>query len=149
MPAHSDDPFDLERFVTAQDRMYDVAIGELKAGAKKSHWIWYLFPQVAGLGSSAMSHRYAIRSKDEAKAYLAHPVLGSRLVECANALLTVTGKRVEDIMGSPDDLKLQSSMTLFAAVSAPDSPFQAVLDRFYSGKKDPLTEKFLAEQKNE
>lgn len=145
MPTRHDDPFGLERFVAAQERMYDAAIRELRAATKKSHWIWYIFPQVAGLGSSAMSHHYAIRSKEEAAAYLAHPVLGPRLAECANALLAHTGKSAEEIMGFPDDLKLRSSMTLFTAVSEKNSPFQAVLDRFYAGKPDVLTEHYLAE----
>jgi len=144
MPAKNDDPFDLERFVTAQDRMYEVAIRELRNGAKQSHWIWYIFPQVAGLGFSAMSRHYAIRSRREAVAYLAHPLLRRRLVECANALLGLTGKTAEEVMGAPDDLKLRSSMTLFAAVASPDLPFRAVLDRFFGGRGDAFTEKYLA-----
>jgi len=144
MPAKNDDPFDLERFVTAQDRMYEVAIRELRNGAKQSHWIWYIFPQVAGLGFSAMSRHYAIHSRREAVAYLAHPVLHRRLVECANALLGLAGKTAEEVMGTPDDLKLRSSMTLFAAVAPPDLPFRAVLDRFFGGRGDAATEKYLA-----
>ncbi len=145
MAAQNDDPFDLERFVTAQERMYDVAIQELRRGAKQSHWIWYVFPQVAGLGSSAMSVRYAIRSKAEARAYLGHPLLRRRLLECVEALLAVRNKDAEAVMGSPDDLKLRSSMTLFAAVSPGDSPFRAVLDQYFGGRSDPVTERFLKE----
>jgi uncharacterized protein (DUF1810 family) len=138
------DPFDLARFVTAQQANYHDAIGELRGDRKRSHWMWYVFPQVAGLGSSAMAKRYAIKSRQEAEAYLAHPLLGPRLVECAEALLQVKGSTAEDIMGYPDWLKLQSSMTLFAALSPPHSPFANVLERYYDGSSDPRTVEFLA-----
>jgi uncharacterized protein (DUF1810 family) len=138
-----DGSHDLDRFVSAQHGTYKVALDELKSGAKRSHWMWFVFPQVAGLGSSAMATRYAIRSRAEAKAYLAHPVLGPRLRECAEALLRVRDKTAEQIMGQPDDVKLRSSMTLFAAISDPDSPFHAVLDRYYSGQSDSKTLQFL------
>src|SRR5258706_9906243 len=103
----SDDPYLLERFVTAQRGTYEVALEELRSGAKRSHWIWFIFPQVAGLGSSAMAVRYAIKSRREADAYLAHPILGPRLIECAKALLQVVGKTANEVMGDPDDLKLR------------------------------------------
>jgi uncharacterized protein (DUF1810 family) len=145
----SDDPYQLERFVSSQRGTYDVALDELRHGAKRSHWIWFIFPQVAGLGSSTMAARYAIKSRREAKAYLAHPILGARLVECANALMQVAGKTAEEVMGHPDDLKLRSSMTLFAAISAPDSPFHAVLDRYFSGGTDFRTIEYLAAHESE
>lgn len=144
MTANPGDPFDLDRFLEAQSRSYDVALAELRGGEKRSHWIWYVFPQVAGLGSSSMSRRYAIGSRDEAVAYLAHPVLGARLVECVNALLALEGKTAEEVMGWPDDLKLRSSMTLFAAVSESGSPFHRVLDRYFSSNGDPMTIVFLS-----
>lgn len=136
-------PFDLDRFVTAQRNDYETALGELRAGRKRSHWIWYIFPQVAGLGFSSMAARYAIQSRGEAEAYLAHPVLGPRLRECAEALLAHKGKSANAIMGYPDDLKLLSSMTLFAAVAEPDSVFHQVLQVFYEGGEDPKTVSFL------
>ena len=132
---------DLDRFVRAQDQggTYDRALAELRAGRKTSHWMWFVFPQVAGLGRSSTAQHYAIRSLDEARAYLAHPVLGPRLVECAEAVLTHPERTALDIMGSPDDLKLRSSMTLFA-LAAPDEPvFQQVLDTFFGGAADPRT----------
>ena len=138
------DPYQLERFLSAQRGTYEVALDELRHGAKRSHWIWFIFPQVAGLGSSPMSARYAIKSPQEAKSYLAHPILGSRLIECANALLQIPDKTAEQIMGHPDDLKLRSSMTLFAAISPPDSPFRAVIDRYFSGMTDFRTIEYLA-----
>jgi uncharacterized protein (DUF1810 family) len=141
-----DDPHNLERFVSAQRGSYDTALTELRSGKKRSHWMWFVFPQVAGLGSSAMADRYAIRSRREAEDYLAHPVLGLRLVDCANALLQLNGITAEEIMGYPDDLKLRSSMTLFAAVSPPDSPFQKVLEMFFSGVPDNRTTAYLAAQ---
>jgi uncharacterized protein (DUF1810 family) len=143
------DPFQLERFVAAQRDSYATALAELKRGAKQSHWMWFIFPQVAGLGRSAMAERFAIRSRDEAKAYLEHPILGPRLLECAKALLTVMGKTAEEVMGHPDDLKLRSSMTLFAAVSPPDSPFHAVLDRYFEGERDERTTRYLAPHETE
>jgi uncharacterized protein (DUF1810 family) len=138
------DPHNLERFVSAQRGSYDLALTELRSGKKSSHWMWYVFPQVAGLGNSAMADRYAITSKRQAIAYLAHPVLGPRLVECANALLNLKGMTAEEIMGYPDDLKLRSSMTLFAAVSPPESPFHKVLEIFFSGVPDNRTTAYLA-----
>lgn len=140
----SNDPFDLERFVEAQRHVYERALAELRAGAKRSHWMWYVFPQLAGLGSSPMSRRYAIRSRAEAAAYWAHPVLGPRLRACAAALLTHEARSARDILGTPDDLKLRSSATLFASV-APRDVFDALLERFFDNQPDPLTLRLLRE----
>jgi uncharacterized protein (DUF1810 family) len=130
---------DLERFVTAQQGVHETALAELRAGRKRSHWMWFVFPQIAGLGSSATAQHYAISSLDEARAYLAHPVLGPRLREAAAAVLGVTGRTAADIFGYPDDLKLRSSMTLFArAADEPSSVFAQVLERYYDGP-DPRT----------
>ena len=134
-----DDPYDLNRFIEAQEVNYDNAISELRAGRKRTHWMWYVFPQIAGLGNSAMSYRYGIRSEDEARAYLTHPVLGARLVECAEAVIAIDNRSAHDIFGSPDDLKLKSSATLFAQVSPPGSIFERILDRYYSSERDPRT----------
>jgi uncharacterized protein (DUF1810 family) len=133
------DPFDLNRFVEAQQADYAVALSELRAGRKQTHWIWYIFPQIAGLGHSAMSERYAIRSEDEARGYLAHPVLGPRLVECAEAVLGIENRSATEIMGSPDDLKLRSCATLFAHISAEGSVFHRILDKYYSSRPDRIT----------
>ena len=138
------DPFDLNRFVEAQTPVYRNALAELQAGAKRSHWMWFIFPQVEGLGSSAMAQRYAIHSREEALAYLAHPVLGARLRECAAALLQVTGRSIEQIMGYPDDMKLRSSMTLFAEIAPEEAAFQAVLDKYFGGERDAQTLRFLS-----
>ena len=140
---NNDDPHNLERFLSAQVEDYEVALHELRRGAKESHWIWYIFPQVAGLGSSIMADRYSIKSKDEAIAYIQHQILGTRLTACADALLHVEGKSIEDIMGFPDNLKLKSSMTLFASISPSDNVFQEVLDRYYGGAMDEKTLAFL------
>ena len=137
------DPHNLQRFLTAQAGDYECALGELQQGRKDSHWIWYIFPQVAGLGHSSMAQEYAIRSKDEAVAYLDHAVLGTRLQQCCEALLKHQGRKVQDIMGFPDDLKLRSSMTLFAMLSMQDSVFHKVLDAFYSGDMDDRTLAYL------
>ena len=132
---------DLERFVSAQATTYDRALAELRAGQKRSHWMWFVFPQIAGLGSSPTAQRYAIADLAEARAYLAHPVLGPRLAECARALLGVEGRSAAQILGHPDDLKLRSSMTLFAeAAGEPDAAvFREVLERYYDGEPDPAT----------
>jgi len=131
--------FDLSRFTSAQAGVYDQALAELKAGRKRSHWMWFVFPQIAGLGSSPTARRYAIASLAEARAYLADPVLGPRLIESATALLAVEGRTAEEILGYPDDLKLRSSMTLFARAAPQSKVFQEVLDRYYDGKPDPQT----------
>jgi uncharacterized protein (DUF1810 family) len=129
---------DLERFMRAQAGVYDSALAELRAGRKRTHWMWFVFPQIAGLGSSPTAQQYAIRSLDEARAYLAHPVLGPRLTEAASAVLAVEGRSASDILGYPDDLKLRSSMTLFARAASDPGVFQQVLDRYYDGP-DPRT----------
>ncbi|HUO87665.1 MAG TPA: DUF1810 domain-containing protein [Rhizomicrobium sp.] len=137
------DPYALKRFVEAQDGVIDRVRAELRAGRKQSHWMWFVFPQLLGLGQSAMAVRYAIGSIDEAVAYLAHPVLGQRLRECTQLVLDVEGKDAHAIFGSPDDLKFHSSMTLFAA-AAPVAPlFRAALDKYYGGKPDPRTLELL------
>jgi uncharacterized protein (DUF1810 family) len=130
------DPFDLDRFVRAQEADYDVALAEITAGRKRSHWMWYVFPQFDGLGFSAMSAHYSIKSLAEAEAYLAHPVLGPRLIACVQALLTIDSNSADDIFGSPDDMKLRSSATLFAAVSPDGSPFHQVIDQYFGGEPD-------------
>jgi uncharacterized protein (DUF1810 family) len=134
------DDVDLERFVRAQDGgVYEQALRELRAGAKRGHWMWFVFPQVAGLGHSPMAQRYAVSGLDEARAYLAHPVLGPRLVTCARALLELRAGDPERVLGSVDALKLRSSMTLFEA-AAPDEPvFGEVLERYYGGRRDEAT----------
>lgn len=130
---------DLARFLDAQREQYDTALAEVRAGRKQSHWMWYVFPQIAGLGASEMSRRYAIRDREEALAYLAHPVLGSRLVQVSEALLAVQDRSIREILGTPDDLKLRSCSTLFASVSPPGSVFSQVLERFFDGRPDPAT----------
>lgn len=134
----------LERFVEAQQAVYDQALAEIRRGLKQSHWMWFVFPQFDRLGFSAMSRRYAIKSLDEARAYLAHPLLGPRLLECAEAVLGVEGRSVEDIFGSPDDMKLRSSATLFAEVSATGSPFHRILDKHFHGRRDERTIALIA-----
>ena len=134
----SEDPFDLDRFVHAQAPDYDRALSELRAGHKRSHWMWYVFPQIEGLGSSAMSRQYSIKSEAEARAYLEHPVLGARLRECFAAVLNVEGRSAHEIFGSPDDMKLRSSATLFAAVSD-EAVFEEVLKKYFDGKHDEET----------
>lgn len=134
----SDDPFDLARFVDAQDRVYPAVLAELRAGRKQSHWIWFVFPQLRGLGRSPTAQRFGVASLAEAQAYLNHPVLRARLEECADALLTHRDRTAHEILGSPDDLKVRSSMTLFARAGGPDV-CRAVLDAFYDGDEDPAT----------
>ena len=138
-----DDPFDLHRFVAAQETVYPRALAELRSGAKRSHWMWFGFPQIDGLGYSSAAKRYAIQSGDEARAYLAHPVLGTRLRECAEALEGVTGRSASEIFGFPDDLKLKSCATLFAAVSESPSVFDRVLAKYFRGERDGKTLKLL------
>ena len=129
----------LDRFVAAQDGVYADALGELRRGRKTSHWMWFVFPQIAGLGHSATARFYAIGHIGEARAYLAHPLLGPRLAECVDALLAHRGQTAEAILGPVDAMKLKSSMTLFAAVAADPAPFAAVLDAFFAGARDPAT----------
>jgi uncharacterized protein (DUF1810 family) len=133
------DPFDLQRFVDAQARVYPEVLGELRAGRKRSHWIWFIFPQLAGLGSSPMAARYAIASLDEARAYLRHQLLGPRLHECTQLVNAVQGRSIGQIFGSPDDLKVRSSMTLFAHATQDNQDFVDLLERYYDGEEDPLT----------
>ena len=130
------DPYDLVRFVDAQDGVYQEALAEIRSGRKRSHWMWFVFPQFAGLGSSPTSQHFAIKSIAEARAYLAHPVLGPRLLESAEAALSLQEHTAREIFGSPDDLKLRSSATLFASVSPEGSVFHRLLDRFFDGAAD-------------
>jgi uncharacterized protein (DUF1810 family) len=136
------DPFDLQRFVTAQQQNIAAALDELRHGAKRSHWMWYVFPQIAGLGTSAMAQRYAIASLEEAKAYLAHPVLGPRYRECVAALAALPPTTAERVFGPVDAAKLRSSLTLFRAASA-EPQLQAALDRWFDGEPDPATLRIL------
>ncbi|GAA5525302.1 hypothetical protein Maes01_01868 [Microbulbifer aestuariivivens] len=133
------DKYNLKRFVDAQEDCYAQALAEINAGHKHSHWMWYIFPQVQGLGRSATARYYAIRSRDEARAYLNHALLGRRLRECAQCLRKQEGMTARQIFGSPDDLKLKSCMTLFDAVAGGESVFAAVLDQYYNGKRDGST----------
>ena len=134
-----DDPYDLTRFVEGQESVYARALGEIRAGRKRSHWMWYVFPQFAGLGFSATSRRYAIRSAAEAESYLRHPTLGPRLIECCEAVLGVESRTAHDIFGSPDDLKLRSCVTLFAEVAPKGSVFERVLEKYFEGARDEQT----------
>ena len=133
------DPYDLNRFVQAQKAVYDEALLEVKRGRKSSHWMWTIFPQIDGLGSSECARRYSIKSIEEAAAYLVHPVLGPRLTECAEAALGVEGRSAHEIFGSPDDMKLRSCATLFVCVSPPGSVFHRILDKYFQGKHDRKT----------
>jgi len=138
------DPYTLSRFVTAQEDSYHRALEEIRGGRKQSHWMWYVFPQVRGLGRSAMSETYAIGSLDEARAYLAHPVLGPRLMEIAEAVLAIEDRSATQIFGRPDDLKLQSSATLFAAASPAGSAFERILERYFDRRQDQRTLQLLS-----
>jgi uncharacterized protein (DUF1810 family) len=133
------DAFNLQRFLDAQAPVYERARRELEAGRKESHWMWFIFPQIAGLGQSPMSIRFAIASLDEAKAYLAHSVLGARLRECARLTLDVEGKSAREIFGSIDEIKFRSSMTLFVHAALDEDVFQRCLDKYFSGDPDPAT----------
>ena len=134
----------LDRFIDAQDRVLDCVRTELTSGRKRTHWMWFVFPQIEGLGHSAMARRYAISSLDEAKAYIAHPVLGARLCECTALVLAAKGRTVHDIFGAPDDLKFHSSVTMFAHAAPDESLFRRALDKFFGGKEDRLTLERLA-----
>lgn len=140
---NADDPFDLNRFVLAQAPVYTDSLAELSGGCKRSHWMWFVFPQIDGLGFSATTKRYSLKSLDEAHAYLAHPLLGERLLECTRAVLAVEGRTAFEIFGSPDDMKLQSSMTLFAVISPAGSEFAALLDKYFNGERDPRTAEMI------
>jgi uncharacterized protein (DUF1810 family) len=133
------DPYNLQRFVDAQSSVIEQVISELRQGRKRGHWMWFIFPQISGLGHSATAARFAISSRQEAEAYLNHPILGPRLRECTRLLTLVEGRSIQEILGYPDDLKFRSSLTLFARV-APDSwIFQDALDKFYDGEPDGMT----------
>jgi len=135
----ANDRFRLQRFVDAQQGAYPTVLGELRAGRKRGHWMWFVFPQIAGLGRSMMAQEFALSSLDEAVAYLAHPVLGPRLRECTALVAGVEGRSIAEILGYPDDMKFRSSMTLFAR-AAPDDPiFAACLRKYFAGEPDPLT----------
>jgi uncharacterized protein (DUF1810 family) len=140
---NQDNPYNLSRFVQAQEHVYDQALAEIKSGWKQSHWMWYIFPQLEGLGFSPTSRRYSIKSLAEAEAYLSHPILGPRLVECCEALLHVEGRSAFDIFGSPDDMKLRSCVTLFALVSPTGSVFYQLLDKYFQGGRDVKTLRLL------
>jgi uncharacterized protein (DUF1810 family) len=136
---------DLKRFLEAQAKDFERALAEIRNGRKQSHWMWYIFPQIAGLGFSSTSKFYAIKDRSEAESYLAHPVLGKRLVEISNALLAVEGKTANQIFGSPDDAKLKSSMTLFGALDNTNPVFQRVLDKYFGGAQDERTLELLGQ----
>jgi uncharacterized protein (DUF1810 family) len=140
------DPDRLERFVEAQDRggSYELAVDELRAGRKRSHWMWFVFPQISGLGQSPMSQRYAIASLEEARAYLEHPVLGPRLTECTRIVSELDAASAEEIFGGIDAIKLRSSLTLFARANPGDALFPAVLNRYFGGRADPATDRLLS-----
>jgi len=139
----AEDPYDLKRFLLAQEGDYDRALSEIRSGRKRSHWMWYIFPQIDGLGFSSTAKHYAIRSQAEAKAYIEHPVLGPRLVECTEAVISLEGRSATGIFGSPDDLKLRSCATLFASVSPPGSVFDRLLGKYYQGRRDAKTLQLL------
>jgi uncharacterized protein (DUF1810 family) len=140
----ADGPEDLRRFTEAQERVYPTVLAELADGRKRSHWIWFIFPQLRGLGRSATADHYGIASAQEARAYLADPTLGPRLRECTRLVAAIAGRSAEQIFGWPDCLKVRSCMTLFAAVAADPADFQAVLDKFYDGLGDPVTLEMLS-----
>ncbi|MCF7967480.1 MAG: DUF1810 domain-containing protein [Methylobacter tundripaludum] len=144
---NANDTVDLSRFTTAQASIYDSVLEELKSGRKRTHWMWYIFPQLDGLGHSTTSKHYAIKSIEEARQYLDHPVLGTRLSECAEAVFTIEGRSISEIFGYPDDLKFKSSMTLFAYVAAPCSVFSRILDKYFNGERDTLTLQLLEKLK--
>jgi uncharacterized protein (DUF1810 family) len=138
-PRSTNDPFDLSRFLIAHEADYEHALVEIRGGQKRTHWMWYIFPQIEGLAFSSMSRHYSIKSIEEAHAYLQHPVLGARLVECAEAVVAVEGRSSAEIFGSPDDLKLRSCATLFASVAPAGSVFDRLLKKYYDGGRDEKT----------
>lgn len=142
MPDTSD-PYDLQRFIEAQKPVIEAVKKELRSGRKRTHWMWFVFPQMEGLGSSQKSRRYAISSRAEAQAYLAHPILGPRLRECTELVNSIEGRSANDVFGSPDDLKFRSSMTLFEAVADDPTPFRRALERYYDGEPDSKTLELL------
>ena len=146
-PPPAGDPFDLRRFLVAQEHVYANALAELRAGYKRTHWMWYVFPQLDGLGRSAMAIRFAISGPAEAQAYLAHPALGPRLRECAAALLAIEGRSARDIMGPIDDMKLRSSATLFSLVAEPGSVFARLIERYFEAGPDGRTLQLLRDRR--
>jgi uncharacterized protein (DUF1810 family) len=140
---NDDDPYDLNRFLTAQEGVYDRALAELKGGQKRTHWMWYIFPQIDGLGYSPTAKYYSIKSIEEARQYLNHPVLGKRLLECTEAVVGVKRRSVSEIFGYPDDLKFKSSMTLFEKIAGSGSVFSSALDRHCRGERDTATLRLL------
>ena len=138
------DPYDLNRFIEAQGESYEQALAEIRSGRKRSHWMWFILPQYAGLGSSPMSQRYAIKSLEEGEAYLRHPVLGPRLLECVEAALAIQDRSAVEVFGSPDDAKLRSSATLFAALAPAGSVFARLLDKYFDGQRDDRTLQLVA-----
>jgi uncharacterized protein (DUF1810 family) len=141
--SESNDPYTLRRFVEAQESVIGDVKTELRSGRKRSHWMWFVFPQLEGLGSSQLSQRYAISSREEARAYLSHPTLGPRLRECTEIVNGLDGRSANDVFGSPDDLKFRSSMTLFEAVADDPAPFRTALERYYDGDRDSKTIELL------
>ena len=141
--ALEDDPYNLIRFVQAQEGDYERALSEVKNGRKLSHWMWYIFPQFDGLGFSSIAKAYSIKSVEEAEAYLSHPILGSRLKECTEAALSVEGRSAYDIFGSPDDMKLKSCATLFAFLLSEESVFERLIDKYFQGECDQNTLRLL------
>ncbi|MBP0018521.1 MAG: DUF1810 domain-containing protein [Cyanobacteria bacterium SBLK] len=137
------DPLDLNRFTIAQEGVYPRVFAELESGRKRTHWMWYIFPQITGLGESETTKFYAIKSKEEVREYLAHPILGTRLRECAEVVLAVQGRSISEIFAFPDDLKLKSSMTLFANFTEENSVFLRVLEKYFSGERDARTIEIL------
>lgn len=144
-----DDPYDLSRFVLAQKEDYERALSEILSGRKRTHWMWYIFPQIDGLATSSTSKRFAIKSVEEARAYLDHPVLGLRLLKCAEGALGLEAKSAREIFGSPDDLKLRSCATLFASVLPPGSVFDRLIVKYFSGKHDAKTLRQLGSEPEE
>ena len=143
MKTSMSDPYDLQRFVNAQDPVYDQVLSELRAGRKQSHWMWFIFPQMKGLGHTAMADRYGITSREEAEAYLQHPVLGPRLIECTQLVNAVQGHAIDYILGYPDNLKFRSCMTLFARATSEGGVFRDALQKYFSGKADERTIELL------
>jgi uncharacterized protein (DUF1810 family) len=145
--SRTQDRYALARFVEAQEPVYDTVLAELRNGAKRSHWIWFVFPQLRGLGRSPTAQHYGISSLYEARAYLAHEVLGRRLRECARLVTAIDGRSADDIFGWPDNMKVRSSMTLFAHATDDPADFRAVLDKFYNGEEDPATVELLSAER--
>ena len=139
-----DDPYNLKRFVDAQNPVYEQVRSELKQGRKRTHWMWFIFPQIAGLGSSHMARKYAIGSLDEARAYLSHPVLGARLIECTQLVNQAKARTIDEIFGYPDDLKFRSCVTLFARATADNHVFRQALETYFGGEPDRQTEALLS-----